>query len=65
MSSEDVFCNEVAAEFPNVDTEAEFSTLPPASSYPPAMEAMRRKVIRLLTALLTNPNSKEQIPRDG
>ena len=63
-SSEDVFCNEVAAEFPNVDTEAEFSTLPPASSYPPAMEAMRRKVIRLLTALLTNPNSKEQIPRD-
>ena len=28
------------------------------------MEAMRRKVIRLLTALLTNPNSKEQIPRD-
>ena len=63
-SSEDAFCTEVAAEFPNVDTEAQYSTLPSAGSYPPAMEAMRRKVIRLLTALLTNPNSKQQIPRE-
>ena len=36
-----------------------------ASSYPLAMEDMRWNVIRLLSALLTNPNSKEQIPRDA
>ena len=60
-SSEDSFCNQVASEFHGVNLEAEPNILPP---FPPALERLKAKVIQWLVALLTNPNSKEQIPRN-
>ena len=60
-SSEDSFCNQVASEFLGVNLEAEPHTLPP---FPPALERLKAKVIEWLVALFTNPNSKEQIPRN-
>ena len=60
-SSEDSFCNQVASKFPGVNLEVEPHTLP---LFPPALKRLKAKVIQWLVALLTNPNSKEQIPRN-
>ena len=64
-SSEDSFCNKVAAEFPKVDRSLPFKVLPPLEpSLPPALEQMKETSIAFLTSLLTNPNTRDQIPRD-
>ena len=64
-SSEDTFCNKVANEFPTIDTSRPFKVLPSLDpTLPPALEQMRESSISFLNSLLTNPNSKDQIPRE-
>ena len=63
-SSKDTFCNKVAKEFADINTDTEFQILSSSCFSQPYLQNMRTKTIHLLTALLTNPNSKEQIPRD-
>ena len=64
-SSEDSFCNKVSGEFPKVDTSLPFKVLPPLDpALPPAIEQMREASISFLNSLLTNPNTRDQIPRE-